>query len=233
MRAIAVIQARLSSQRLPGKILLPLHEQPLLQWLVEALGRASQLDGVIIATSNDGSDDATARFAGQRGVSCYRGSLDNVAERLLGAGEASSADAIVRISGDSPMMDPQIVDRAVALFRERPVAIVTNVRPRSFPKGQSVEVIALDALRTAVAGMTQAAEREHVTPYLYAHPQTYAMRAFSADPPRPEVQLCVDDLADYARAQEIFAMLQAPPWQAGWRACVEAYDQYMAREQRT
>lgn len=227
MRVIALIQARLSSQRLPGKILMPLAGQPILLWLVEALGHAAQLDAVAIATSTDSSDDATARFAGERGVSCYRGSLDDVAERLLLAGEACRADAVVRISGDSPLLDPQIVDRAVALFRERPVHIVTNVRPRSFPKGQSVEVIALDALRTAVSGMTQASEREHVTPHLYAHPQTYAMRTFSADPPRPEVQLSVDDLADYTRAQAIIAMLPAPPWAAGWRACVEAYDRYV------
>ena len=228
MRIVGVIQARFSSRRLPGKILTHVHGRPTLDYLVESLAHARGLDGVVVATSIDPSDDATAAYADSRGIACHRGPLDDVALRLLEAGETHGAHAIARINGDSPFMDPAVVDEAVSLFRASAVDIVTNVRPRSFPKGQSVEVIALAALRTAVAGMTTPQEREHVTPHLYAHPESFSIRSFGTDARRPEVQLCVDDAEDLARCAAILQMLTVPPWQAGWRACVAAYDRCVA-----
>jgi spore coat polysaccharide biosynthesis protein SpsF len=151
-----------------------------------------------------------------------------VAERLLKAGESAGADAIVRLNGDSPLMDPALVERAIRLFREAGVDVVTNVRPRSFPKGQSVEVLSMQALRTAVARMTAAEEREHVTPFIYAHPELFSIRSFQADVPRPEVQLSIDEPQDFERCAAILEMLGAPPWQAGWLACVAAYDRVVA-----
>jgi spore coat polysaccharide biosynthesis protein SpsF (cytidylyltransferase family) len=228
MRVVVTIQARLSSQRLPGKILRNLRGRPMLDYLLEGLGHATRVDEVWIATSAEASDDATAEFAAARGVRCHRGPLEDVARRLLGAGEAAAADAIVRVSGDSPLLDPALVDEAVALYRESTVDVVSNVRPRSFPKGQSVEVIAMAALRRAVAQMRAVEEREHVTPYLYAHPEKFAVRAIGAMQPRPDVQLSVDSPEDFARCEAILGLLAAPHWQAGWRGCVAAYDQSAA-----
>jgi spore coat polysaccharide biosynthesis protein SpsF len=138
------------------------------------------------------------------------------------------ADAIVRINGDSPLIDPVLIDHAVGLFKEGGADIVTNVRPRTYPRGQSVEVIALTALRLAVARMTTAEEREHVTPHIYAHPEQYSIRPFVAEYPRPEVQLCIDEERDLVRCAAILQTLREPPWQAGWRVCVNAYDRYAA-----
>jgi spore coat polysaccharide biosynthesis protein SpsF len=227
MRIVGVIQARVSSRRLPGKILLQLCGRPTLDYLVDALMRAQRLDGIVLATSTDPSDDQTALFARQRGIPCHRGSLENVALRMLGAGEEHQARAIVRINGDSPLMDPVIIDPAVPLFDEGPVDIVTNVHPRTFPKGQSVEVIALSALRAAVAAMGSSEEREHVTPYIYAHPELFSIVSFRADPPRPEIQLSIDDGEDFDRCAAILRALAGPPWQVGWRACVAAYDRHV------
>lgn len=228
MRVICAIQARMSSRRLPGKILLTLRDRPSLAYLVESLTHARQLDGAIIATSTDATDDPTAGFAAERRIPCYRGSLTNVAQRLLEGGEACGADAIVRVSGDSPLLDPKLVDEAVELFRGERSDVVTNVRPRSFPKGQSVEVVAISALRQAVASMSTGAEREHVTPYLYAHPEQFLIRAFVTEHGRPEVQLSVDDREDHERCAKILEHLSAPPWEAGWRACVAAYDRVVS-----
>ena len=213
---------------MPGKILMQLCGRPSLDYVVDSLARAEQLDAIMLATSTDPSDDATALFASQRAIPCYRGSLTNVAFRMLQAGEVQQALAIVRINGDSPLIDPSLIDRGVRLFKEQSVDLVTNVSPRTFPKGQSVEVIALDALRTAIAAMTTSEEREHVTPYLYAHPERFSIRSFETDAPRPEVQLSIDDAADFARCAAIVRELSRPPWQAGWRACVAAYDRYVA-----
>ena len=202
--------------------------RPSLDYVVNSLARAERLDGIMLATSTDPSDDVTALFASQRTIPCYRGSLDNVALRMLRAGEEQQALAIVRINGDSPLIDPALVDWAVRLFREQSVDLVTNVSPRTFPKGQSVEVIALGALRAAIPSMTTSEEREHVTPYFYAHPQRFSIRSFETDAPRPDVQLSIDNAEDFARCAAIMRALAGPPWQAGWRACVAAYDRYVA-----
>jgi spore coat polysaccharide biosynthesis protein SpsF len=199
-----------------------------LEYLLEALGHCARLDGLVVATSIDASDDATAALAQRCNTPCFRGPLEDVALRMLRAGEQHAADAIVRISGDSPLLDPALVDQAVDLFRAGHVDLVTNVHPRSFPKGQSVEVIALAALRRAVTSMSRPEDREHVTTHLYAHPAGFSMRSFAADPPRPEVQLSIDDAADFRRCAAILAQLGEEPWRAGWRACVRAYDQVTA-----
>lgn len=228
MRVICTIQARMSSHRLPGKILMKLGDRPSLAYLVESLTHAETLDGTIIATSTEPSDDPTVAFAEERSIPCYRGSLTNVAQRLLEAGEAARADAIVRVSGDSPLLDPRLVDEAVRLFRRQPADVVTNVRPRTFPKGQSVEVVALPALRTALLKMSTGSEREHVTPYFYAHPEQFVTRSFTTEHSRAEVQLSIDDREDFSRCAAILADLSGPPWEVGWRACVAAYDRCVA-----
>jgi len=228
MRIVGVVQARFSSRRLPGKILMQLCGRPSLDYVLDSLAHAERLDGIMLATSTDPSDDATALFASQRSIPCYRGSLDNVALRMLRAGDEQQALAIVRINGDSPLIDPSLIDRGVGLFLEQSVDLVSNVSPRTFPKGQSVEVIALSALRAAIASMTSSAEREHVTPYIYAHPERFSIRSFGTDAPRPDVQLSIDDAEDFARCAAVLRALAGPPWQAGWRACVAAYDRCVA-----
>ena len=229
MRVAAVIQARMSSRRLPGKILLKLGDRPALAHMLDGLGHAEGLDMLAVATSTDPSDDATAAFAAARGVRVLRGALDDVARRLLRAGEALEADAIVRVNGDSPFLDPALVSLGISLWRESPASIVTNVFPRTFPKGQSVEVLPIPQLRAAVERMASADEREHVTKYVYAHPEAFSIRTFSADPPRPDVNLCIDDAGDLQRCEAILEVLPTAPWKAGWRACVAAYDDYEIR----
>jgi spore coat polysaccharide biosynthesis protein SpsF len=228
MRTIAVIQARMTSRRLPGKILMNLVDRPMLDYILEGVSHARSLDGVVLATSTDRSDDGTAEFARRRRVQCHRGSLDDVARRLLDAAQEAQADALVRINGDSPLLDPALVDEGVSIFRANDSDVATNVRPRTYPKGQSVEVIAVAALRRAVERMTSANEREHVTPYLYAHPEEFSIASFTTDPPRSDIQLSVDDADDFARCAAIVALLPAPPWQVGWRACLAAHDQVRA-----
>jgi spore coat polysaccharide biosynthesis protein SpsF len=229
MRVVAVVQARLSSRRLPGKILMDLRGRPILDYLVEGLRHAGHLDAIVVATSTDASDDATAAYAAQRGLVCHRGSLEHVALRLLRAGEEQDADAILRVNGDSPLLDPALVDHGVALFLAKRPDIVTNVRPRTFPKGQSIEIIDLAALRSAVERMTTAEEREHVTTYIYAHPEAFSIVSFAADPPRPEVQLSIDSPADFERCAAILEKVAGPPWRAGWRACLAAFDEIAVR----
>ena len=119
MQIGAVIQARMSSQRLPGKVLMPLAGKPLVQYLLESLEHSAQLGGVVVATSDQPSDAALAHFCREQEVACYRGSLDDVTARLLGAAEWHSFEAIVRVCADSPLLDWRLVDQAVELFFAR------------------------------------------------------------------------------------------------------------------
>jgi spore coat polysaccharide biosynthesis protein SpsF len=224
VKVIAVVHARFTSERLPGKVLRPLCGRPLISHLLDGLSRCRTLDGIVLATSIEPSDDAIARFATDSGADCVRGPLVDVAARILQAAASRDADAVVRLSGDSPLLDPALVDHAVDIFRQDPPDLVTNVWPRSYPKGQSVEVIACAALTRVVADMTTAHEREHVTPRFYAHPEQYTIRSFATPRPRPDVQLSVDNEADLKCCEAILTALARPHWDAGWEACVAAFD---------
>jgi spore coat polysaccharide biosynthesis protein SpsF len=228
-RIVGVVQARLSSRRLPGKILMELRGRPSLDYLLESLAQVRGLDARVLATSTDASDDATAEYARRRDLPCHRGSLDHVAERLLRAAEEQGGDAFVRVNGDSPLLDPLLVEHAIGLYRQHAPDLVTNVFPRSFPKGQSVEILSVEAMRRALGQMRAPEEREHVTPFIYAHAGEFSIRSFQSDTPRPEVQLSVDSREDFDRCESIIGQLGVPPWRAGWRGCVAAYDRIVAQ----
>jgi len=208
----ALIQARMSSVRLPGKVLLEVAGEPLIARVFDRLGGAESLDSVLVVTSLDPSDDPLADYCERRAIPFRRGSLDDVAGRLLGAAEAEGLDALVRISGDSPLIDPALVDRAVSLYAEGGAELVSNVYPeRSFPTGQSIEVIAVEALSRAHRQMSEAEDREHVTPYLYANPGQFRIRGFSHIPPVPEVRFTVDSNADHERLERLISSMAEPP----------------------
>jgi spore coat polysaccharide biosynthesis protein SpsF len=209
-----VVQARMSSARLPGKVLMPLAGKALLAWLVERL-RQTALP-VVIATSRQPEDDGVEQLAASLGTACHRGPLDDVAARLAGAAEAAGFDAFVRANADSPLLDPALVRKARALYSEQPVDLVTNVFPRSFPKGMSVELIALGALRRMLKESQAAEDREHVTRYVYAHPEAFRIRNFAAERPQPALQLSVDTPEDFARMEACIRRLGAGALTAGW-----------------
>jgi spore coat polysaccharide biosynthesis protein SpsF len=155
-------------------------------------------------------------------VELYRGALDDVAGRLLNAAVAAQADALVRISADSPLIDPAIVDQAVELYRRQRPELVSNVVRRTFPKGQSVEVVAVPALRRAVEAMTTPDEREHVTSWFYANPTRVRIVGFESANARPQMQLSVDTLEDLQRVEAILARLGEPAAAHGLDAVIAA-----------
>ena len=204
-RIVGIIAARCSSARLPGKVLRSLQGRPLLLHLVERLRSIELIDEVVIATSTEPSDDPIAAWAEATGVSCWRGSLMDVLGRIRGAGASRGANAVVRISGDSPLLDPTLVRRAICLFFEHKPDLVTNVFPRSFPKGQSVEVLSRAALDRLDQEARNASDREHVTAYAYAHPERFKICNFVADQQKQELQLSVDTQEDFDRASMLLA----------------------------
>lgn len=216
---IGMIQARMSSKRLPGKVLKknPAGRE-LLAAVLDRVMKSRRVSEWGVVTSVDASDDPVAEFCGRRAVRCFRGSLDDVTGRFLAACAQWNAPAFVRISADSPWMDPAVIDACVEVFeREASADVVTNVFPRSYPKGVSVEVIMKQALERAAARMTRPQDREHVTTFFYEHPKDFVIRAVA----NPEgdmsaVNLCVDtedDWRAYLRAdRELGARGAAADW---------------------
>lgn len=171
MNKVAIIQARMSSSRLPGKVLLDIAGKAMVQRVIERACRAQTLDAVSVATTTDASDDPLAVFALSKGVSCTRGSLHNVLDRYYRAARMHDADVIVRITADCPAIDPALVDQAVTTLLEGGYDFVANRLPppfsRSFPIGLDVEVCTFPALQRAWAESNQPFHHEHVMPFLY------------------------------------------------------------------
>jgi spore coat polysaccharide biosynthesis protein SpsF len=204
-----IVQARSGSTRLPGKVLQEVAGKPLLAYLLERLAVCESVDEVCVATSVDDADDAVAALAARLGFACARGPHEDVAARFVATLDARGYDAVVRLCADSPLLDPALVDRAVSLFAEGGADLVTNVHPRTFPKGESVEVFSAEKLREAYPRMC-AEDREHVTRHFYRHADSYRIRSFASDTDLSDVRLCVDTAEDMARVEAVVALMDRP-----------------------
>src|SRR5262249_12160461 len=172
MRTVAIVQARMGSSRLPGKVLQDLGGEPMLARVLSRLGRSRTLDEVVVATTTEPADDILERFCQERGRPCFRGSEHDVLDRYYKAATAERAAVVVRITSDCPLIEPAIVDRVVAEFQERQPGIdyASNVLPRrTYPRGLDTEVMSFAALDRAWHEDHVPASREHVTPYIYRH----------------------------------------------------------------
>ncbi len=172
-RIIASIEARMGSSRLPGKVLMDIHGKPALARLVDRLRACRTLTDIVVATSTDPRDDAIAEWARAYGVALFRGSEEDVLDRVAKAQSALSSDIVVEITGDCPLLDPEVIDLGVESFLANPCDILTNARIESYPAGTDVQVYRLEALQDVAARITDAAVREHVTLYFYENPEIY------------------------------------------------------------
>lgn len=218
-----VIQARFSSARLPGKVLRPLGGRPMLGWLLERMRAVPEAGCVVVATSDRPEDDPVAAYARASGALIHRGPLEDVLGRFAGAAAAYALEPVVRVSGDSPLLDPGLVSRALQLYREGGSDLVTNVLERSYPKGQSVEAIGAGALRAAAAEARAADEREHVTPYFYAHPGRFRIRNFALVPAAADMRLCVDTEEDFACMEALVVRMASRGGGYGLAELMQAY----------
>jgi spore coat polysaccharide biosynthesis protein SpsF (cytidylyltransferase family) len=166
MRRVAVIQARMTSSRLPGKVLERIGEIPMIVFMLRRVARAAQLDHVVVATSVDHSDDALSLEVSRYGFDCQRGELLDVLDRFEAVAKQTSADVIVRLTGDCPLIDPDLIDRLVSMLIAGGLDYVSNVDPPSYPDGQDVEVFSRHALSVAHGSATLPLDREHVTPFI-------------------------------------------------------------------
>jgi spore coat polysaccharide biosynthesis protein SpsF len=199
MRIVATIEARMSSSRLPGKVLLPVMGQPLLAHLVKRARAVPSLDGIILATTTNRSDDVLADLARGLGVSCFRGSEDDVLGRVVAASAAASADLIVELTGDNPLIDPGIIETAIRTFLANDAAYVGNAHVKSFPDGMDVQVFRRETLARSASMTDEPLEREHVTLHIRRHPELFRPIHLIASPELhwPELSVTLDEQGDY------------------------------------
>jgi spore coat polysaccharide biosynthesis protein SpsF len=175
MHIVTVVQARTSSTRLPNKVLLPLCGEPLLFRMIERINRASKAGLVVVATTTNMDDDIIAKLCSFNGLTCFRGSPDDLLDRHYQLALKYDADAIVKVPSDCPLIDPNIIDQVIDYYLENSLTydFVSNLHPASYPDGNDVEIMSFQTLETAWKEATRILEREHTTPYIWENPDKF------------------------------------------------------------
>ncbi len=208
---VGIIQGRMSSSRLPGKILMDIAGKPMLMRVVERLRQAKTVDEVVFATTTDPTDDPVAEFCQVQGVACWRGSLPDVLDRFYQAARHYQASTVVRATADCPLLDPGLVDETVALFRKNGADFACNRLPppyqRTYPIGLDCEVCTFAALERAWHEAAAPHEREHVMPYLYEVAGRFKVAVLDYSVNYGSLRWTVDTAQDLELVRQVYARL--------------------------
>ena len=209
-KIVASIEARMASSRLPGKVLADIGGVPALTRLVRRLQLARHVDAIVLAPTTSRADDALVSWAAGEGVAVHRGSEDDVLGRVVGAHAAMGSEIIVEVCGDTPLIAPEVVDRAIEVYWSGIADVVTNTVRPSYPQGCEAQVFGFAALAEVARTVDDPAVREHVSLYFYENPARYRIHHLEApDSCRlPEQRLQIDYAEDLALVREIYARLE-------------------------
>lgn len=209
MKIVATIEARMSSHRLPGKVLMPVCGKPLLHHMVERLTSVSLIDEVVLATTTNEADDVLSKFAKSHNLACYRGEENDVLARVIGAAEYAGGSIIAETTGDCPIIDPKIVEQTIRMYLNHDVDYVSNCDVRSYPDGMDVQVFSLEALRKSSSLTNVPLDREHVSLHMRRNPEIFSKVHLIAPPDLfwPDLGLTVDEIEDFRLIQIIIEAL--------------------------
>ena len=199
----------MTSSRLPGKVLLPALGQPMLHHLFNRLRAVPSIDEIVLATTVNATDDVLVEFAAGEGIAAYRGSEQDVMMRVAGAAESAEADVIVEITGDCPIIDPDIVEQTIQMYLHHDAAYVSNAHVRSHPDGMDTQIFRLETLKRSAAMTDHPLDREHVSLHMRNHPELFPKVHLVAPPSLwwPELGLTLDEEADYRLLKQIIETL--------------------------
>ncbi|HJS39355.1 MAG TPA: glycosyltransferase family protein [Burkholderiales bacterium] len=207
VHVLAILQARMSSRRLPGKVLRPILGRPMLSLQIERLRRCRRIDRLIVATSSDPSDAPIAELCSRERIDCFRGDLQDVLDRFYQAASRYAPEHVVRLTGDCPLADPGLIDRVIDFHLEGGYDFTGNALVRTFPRGLDVSVFRHALLREAWREAQRPAEREHVTLYMKAHPERYRLGDFRDAQDRSHLRWTVDEPADFDFVRAVYERL--------------------------
>ncbi|OEF98877.1 acylneuraminate cytidylyltransferase [Vulcanibacillus modesticaldus] len=209
MKIVAIIQARMNSTRLPGKVLKSVLNKPLLEYQIERIKRSKLLDEIVIATTVKEVDLPIIALSKRLGIIYFRGLEADVLARYYGAAKKFQADIIVRLTSDCPIIDPQIIDRVIEyyLLHQNVYDYVSNILKRSYPRGMDTEVFSFESLEKAHFQATKPFEREHVTPFIYKHPELFGLGNVASKEDLSQYRLTVDTPEDFQLIKRIIEHL--------------------------
>ncbi len=203
----AVLQARMSSRRLPGKVLRTVLGKPLLELQLERVARSRHIDGLIVATSEADDDAAIAILVERKGYKCFRGSLHDVLDRIYRAAQPSNPEYVVRLTGDCPLADASVIDEVIDFCRRGGYDYASNALKPTFPDGLDVEVVRFSSLEEAWQKASDPAEREHVMPYIYNRPDRFKLGNYTDMVDRSHLRWTIDEPEDLELVTRIFEAL--------------------------
>lgn len=207
LKTVAIVQARMGSTRLPGKVMKVLGNKSVLGQVITRLKAVPSIDEIIIATTTNPEDDILVAEAGKYDVYSYRGSKENVLSRYFQAAEERSADVIVRVTSDCPLIDPIITENTIQLFHNSNVDYVSNKMLTTFPRGLDTEVFSFQALKNAYDHAYNEIHTEHVTPYIYLHPEKFHLLDYVWHTDYSEYRWTLDTVEDYELISKIYEKL--------------------------
>ena len=209
-RISVIIQARMGSSRLPGKVLMRLIDRPVIQWVYDRASRIPGTADVVVATSTERRDDPLVRYCERQAIPVFRGSEHDVLDRVVSCAREIGADAVVRITADCPLLDPAESGRVVEAFRALDgCQYASNIDPRSLPDGLDTEVIAIAALESASRAATDPDDREHVTPFIRRHAELFTAASVVSERNLNRYRLTLDDIEDFTLLSAVVERLQA------------------------
>jgi len=204
MTVLAIVQARMSSARFPGKVLAPFRGEPIVRHVLRAVAQVRGCERTMVATSTDRSDDPLAAYVNTLGTPALRGPLANVFARFRRCVERTPCEWILRVSADSPLLSPSVLQRVVDLAGTTPCDLVTTIFPRTFPRGQNAELIRVSTFLAIDPAGLSVEELEHVTPVYYRNPERF--RIHNVESGTPELaasSLAVDTIDDLQRLERL------------------------------
>lgn len=209
VNTVAIVQARMTSTRLPGKVLMDICGKPALAHVIERLKRVPEIDAIVVATTTGHRDDAVHALARDLGVDGFRGDETDVLGRFAGAARAARADIVVRVTGDCPLLDPSVVGRVIAERANSGADYASNTLRRGYPIGMDAEAFLATALHAADQEALAEDEREHVTPFVYRHGERFHLENVAAPPDlkRPDLRLTLDTAEDLDLIRAVFDAL--------------------------
>ncbi|CDG81589.1 cytidylyltransferase domain-containing protein [Janthinobacterium agaricidamnosum] len=239
---LAILQARVSSSRLPGKVLKPLLGVPMLIRQIERLRGVSRIDQLLVATSNESSDDAIEELCRAHGVACFRGDLNDVLERFHQAAQTAAPEHIVRLTADCPLTDAALIDQVIEFYLDGDYDYASNSLEATYPDGLDVEIFRASCLEQAWQEARLPSQREHVTPFINQQPQRYKIGLYRGATDLSHLRWTVDEPKDFELVtmiyealypdnsrfsmQDVLSLLERRPELADWNTMHERNEGY-------
>lgn len=203
---LAILQARMSSSRLPGKVLKPILDKPILAYEMERIKQSKKIDKLVLATSLNTDDDSLEELAKDLGIDCFRGDLNNVLKRFYDCATLYNADIVVRLTGDCPVIDPQIIDEVIELHIDSQSDFTSNTLYRTFPDGLDVEVLSYDTLNTVYKNVSLKEDLEHVTKYIYTNKEKFKLQNLQNEIDYSYIRWTLDTIDDFYFFKHFYEM---------------------------